>query len=75
MEVEAKGRKNNVYLSQKIFTYISHREAYNRIGVNGTSYLVGLPAAIGARLILRKELRDVGLLFPESFHPPYSLKN
>ncbi len=74
IEVEAKGRKNNVYLSQKIFTYISHREAYNRIGVNGTSYLVGLPAAIGARLILRKELKDVGLLFPEQLPPTIFIK-
>lgn len=74
IEVEVKGRKDNIHLSQKIFTYISHREAYNRYGLNGTSYLVGIPAAIGVHLILRKELRDTGLLFPEQLTPTPFIK-
>ncbi len=74
IEVEVKGRKNDAFLSQKIFTYISHEEAYSRLGVNGTSYLVGLPAAIGVILLLRKELRDRGLLFPEQLNPQPFIK-
>jgi len=69
IEVEVKGVRDNSRVSEKIFTYISHREAYNRCGLNGTSYLVGLPAAIGVVLLLQKELKDVGLLFPEQLNP------
>jgi saccharopine dehydrogenase-like NADP-dependent oxidoreductase len=54
---------------EKNFTYKSHREAYNRCGLNGTSYLIGLPAAIGVILLLKRELKDVGLLFPEQLNP------
>ena len=69
IEVEVKGVRDNSHISEKIFTYISHREAYNRCGLNGTSYLVGLPAAIGVILLLEKELKEVGLLFPEQLNP------
>ncbi|MCL7403006.1 MAG: saccharopine dehydrogenase NADP-binding domain-containing protein [Thaumarchaeota archaeon] len=69
IEVEVKGIKDNSLISGKIFTYVSHREAYNRCGLNGTSYLVGLPAAIGVTLLLKRELKDVGLLFPEQLNP------
>lgn len=74
IEVEVRGRKNDTFLSQKLFTYISHKEAYRRMGVNATSYLVGLPAAIGVGLLLRGELKDRGLLFPEQLNPQPFIK-
>lgn len=74
IEVEVKGRKDDTFLSQKLFTYISHKEAYGKLGVNGTSYLVGIPAAIGVSLILRGELKDKGLLFPEQSNPQPFIK-
>lgn len=69
IEVEVTGKIDNKIISKKIFTYISHTEAYNKYGVNGTSYLVGLPAAIGVSLIIRGEVKERGLLFPEQLNP------
>ncbi|MEN2975356.1 MAG: saccharopine dehydrogenase C-terminal domain-containing protein, partial [Candidatus Caldarchaeales archaeon] len=69
IEVEVTGKKDGKSISKKIFTYISHTEAYARYGVNGTSYLVGLPAAIGVSLLIRDEIKERGLLFPEQLNP------
>lgn len=69
IEVEVTGVKDEIKISMKMMTYISHQDAAEKLGVNGTSYLVGVPAAVGASAIVEGELKERGLLYPEQLNP------
>jgi saccharopine dehydrogenase (NAD+, L-lysine-forming) len=63
--VEILGKKNGKDAMAKVWTTLSHEEAYRICKSNATGYLVGAAGAVGAEMIISGELRNKGLLVPE----------
>ncbi|MCJ7464198.1 MAG: hypothetical protein MUO81_05590, partial [Thermoplasmata archaeon] len=63
--VEILGKKDGKDVMAKVWTTLSHEEAYRICRSNATGYLVGAAGAIGAEMIISGELKNKGLLVPE----------
>ncbi len=67
--VEVLGKKDDEKAMAKLWTTMSHDEAYAISRSNATGYLVGTPAAVGVEMIISGELKDKGLIVPEQLPP------
>lgn len=63
--VEAIGMKNGSRKKVKIWTTMSHEEAYNLSGMHATGYLVGTPGAVAAIMWAEDKIRETGVFPPE----------
>lgn len=63
------GIKNGVKKSIYIYNVAQHEEAYRDTKANGVSYTTGVPAMIGAKLILEEKWNGEGVFNIEEFNP------
>ncbi|THB74183.1 MAG: saccharopine dehydrogenase family protein, partial [Desulfobacteraceae bacterium] len=59
------GRKKTVY----VYNICRHEDAYKEVGSQAISYTTGVPAMIGAMMMLSKKWYDTGVWHMEQFDP------
>ena len=59
------GRARSVY----IYNICDHAEAFKEVGAQAVSYTTGVPAMIGAMLVLQKKWKGAGVFNVEEFDP------
>jgi saccharopine dehydrogenase (NAD+, L-lysine-forming) len=64
-----KGVKNGKAKKLYVYNICSHEESYREVGSQAISYTTGVPAMIGARLLLDKVWRRPGVWHMEQFDP------
>ncbi|MDA3928821.1 MAG: saccharopine dehydrogenase family protein [Prolixibacteraceae bacterium] len=64
-----KGLKNGEAKSYYIWNNCSHKAAYDETGAQGVSYTTGVPAMIGAMMLLTGEWKKPGVFNVEEFNP------
>jgi len=67
--VEINGEKAGKKRHALAYTFMSHREAYEKYGVTATAYLTGTPPAIGAVMLAKGEIKIRGVVPPECLEP------
>lgn len=67
--IYAKGIKNGEEKSIYIYQVSDHKECYNEVMSQAVSYTTGVPAMIGAKLILENKWNKKGVLNIEEFDP------
>lgn len=67
--VEIRGKKAGKKTQALAYTFMSHREAYEKYGVTATAYLTGTPPAIGAVMLARGDIKIRGVIPPECLEP------
>jgi saccharopine dehydrogenase (NAD+, L-lysine-forming) len=66
------GHKQGKPVSYRVFNVCDHQEAFAEVGSQAISYTTGVPAMIGAALILTKQWSGQGVFNVEQFNPdPY----
>ena len=66
------GHKNGKPVQYRVFNISDHEKAYAEVGSQAISYTTGVPAMIGAALILTKQWSGQGVFNMEQFNPdPY----
>jgi saccharopine dehydrogenase (NAD+, L-lysine-forming) len=63
------GKKNNIDKTFYTYNICDHEECYEEIGSQAISYTTGVPAMIGAMLILQKKWFKPGVWNMEQFNP------
>lgn len=63
------GRKDNRPRRVLIYNICSHERAYAETGAQGVSYTTGVPAVLGARLVLEGAWARPGIVHPEQLPP------
>ncbi len=66
---DVRGEKEGAKVCHVVYTYISHKEAYRRLGVTATAYLTGIPAAVGAAMLADGSITKRGVYPPEVLEP------
>jgi len=66
---DVKGEKAGDKVHHIVYTFMSHKEAYKRLGVTATAYLTGLPAAVGAAMLADGSIKKRGVYPPEVLEP------
>ena len=64
-----KGIKDGKVRTYYVWNNCSHEEAYKETGTQAVSYTTGVPAMIGARMILEKKWSGKGVFNVEEFNP------
>ena len=67
--IYAKGIKDGKEKTIYIYNVCDHQECYKEIGANGVSYTTGVPAMIGAKMILEGIWKRDGVWNMEQFDP------
>ncbi|MDR0300516.1 MAG: saccharopine dehydrogenase family protein [Streptococcaceae bacterium] len=63
------GKKNGVEKTYRLYNICDHQEAYAEVGSQAISYTTGVPAMIGAMLVLTGEWQKPGVYNVEEFDP------
>ncbi len=63
------GLKNGIEKTVYIYNVAQHEEAYRDTKANGVSFTTGVPAMIGAKLVLESKWSGSGVLNMEQFNP------
>ena len=63
--VEVIGKKNGKRTMVKVYTTMSHEEAYKKCRSNATGYLVGVGGALGTELLINGDVKGPGMFVPE----------
>jgi len=66
---DVRGEKEGAKIHHVIYTFISHKETYGRLGVTATAYLTGIPAAVGAAMLADGSIKKRGVYPPEVLEP------
>jgi len=66
---DVRGGKADKKIHHVVYTFISHKEAYKRLGVTATAYLTGIPAAVGAAMLADGTIKKRGVYPPEVLEP------
>lgn len=69
-----KGLKEGKEVTYYIYNNCKHQEAYNETGAQGVSFTTGVPAMIGALMVLTGEWSGAGVYNVEEFNPDPFLK-
>jgi len=64
-----RGKKDGKEQSYYIYNNCSHEAAYKETGAQGVSYTTGVPAMIGAKMVLTGEWSGAGVFNVEQFNP------
>ena len=70
-----RGIKNGVFQTYYIYNNCKHQDAYRDTGAQGVSYTTGVPAAIGAKMLISGLWTGVGVFNVEEFNPDPFLKD
>jgi len=62
---DVRGEKGAEKIHCMVYTFMSHSEAYKRLGVTATAYLTGMPAAVGAEMLADGGIKKRGVYPPE----------
>ena len=68
------GIKDGIEKTIYIYNIADHEEAYRDTKANGVSFTTGIPAMIGAKLVLEKKWRGKGVFNMEEFDPDPFMK-
>ena len=63
------GRKNNIVKTYYTYNICNHEDCYDEVGSQAVSYTTGVPAMIGALLMLQKKWFRPGVWNIEQFNP------
>ncbi len=63
------GKKDNQFRKYFIYNVCDHEQCYREIGAQAVSYTTGVPAMIGARMMLTGKWRGNGVFNVEEFDP------
>jgi saccharopine dehydrogenase (NAD+, L-lysine-forming) len=66
---DVKGEKGDEKMNYIVYTFMSHSEAYKKLGVTATAYLTGIPAAVGAEMLADGGIKRRGVFPPEVLDP------
>jgi len=66
---DVRGEKEGDKIHHVVYTFMSHREAYRRLGVTANAYLAGIPAAVGAAMLADGAIKKRGVYPPEVLEP------
>ncbi len=66
---DVRGGKADKKVHHVVYTFISHGEAYERLGVTATAYLTGIPPAVGAAMLADGTIKKRGVYPPEVLEP------
>jgi len=66
---DVRGRNADERIHHVVYTLLSHKEAYKRLGVTATAYLTGIPAAVGAAMLADGTIKKRGVYPPEVLEP------
>ena len=64
-----RGIKDGKEKTYYIWNNCSHQTAYDETGAQGVSYTTGVPAMIGAKMVLSREWQGAGVFNVEEFNP------
>ncbi|WP_456462477.1 saccharopine dehydrogenase C-terminal domain-containing protein [Reichenbachiella sp.] len=64
-----KGLKDGKETTYYVYNNCKHQEAFNETGAQGVSYTTGVPAMIGAMMVLTGEWTGAGVFNVEEFNP------
>lgn len=64
-----KGLKDGKETTYYVYNNCKHQEAFNETGAQGVSYTTGVPAMIGAMMVLTSEWTGAGVFNVEEFNP------
>ena len=67
--VEVEGRKSGKPKTHRVWTAMTHDEAFKRQGVTATAYLTGTGGAVGALAIATGQIKQTGAVPPEMLEP------
>ena len=65
----AKGRKNGTEKTVYVYNVCDHQACYREVGAQAVSYTTGVPAMVGAKMILEGRWRGDGVFNMEQFDP------
>ena len=63
------GLKNGLHQTYYIYNNCDHRAAYLETGAQGVSYTTGVPAALGAKMMITGKWKEAGVFNVEAFDP------
>jgi len=66
---DVKGAKGNEKVNYIVYSFLSHKDAYKKLGVTATAYLTGIPAAVGAEMLADGAIKKRGVYPPEVLDP------
>jgi len=66
---DVRGEKGDEKMHYIIYSWMSHEEAYKKLGVTATAYLTGIPAAVGAEMLADGGIKRRGVFPPEVLDP------
>jgi len=66
---DVRGERKGDKTHHVVYTFLSHKEAYRRLGVTATAYLTGIPAAVGAAMLADGAIKKRGVYPPEVLEP------
>jgi saccharopine dehydrogenase (NAD+, L-lysine-forming) len=66
---DVKGAKGNEKVNYIVYAFLSHSDAYKKLGVTATAYLTGIPAAVGAEMLADGAIKKRGVYPPEVLDP------
>ncbi len=69
------GKKDGQEKTYYIYNNCSHEAAYKETGAQGVSFTTGVPAMIGAKMVLTGEWKGAGVFNVEQFNPDPFLKD
>jgi saccharopine dehydrogenase-like NADP-dependent oxidoreductase len=71
---EVTGMKNGKRSLAKMWTMMSHEEAYRLCRTNAGAYLVGTGGAVATEMLIDGEVKDKGIVIPEQLSPESFLR-
>lgn len=71
---DVKGEKDGKKLRYIMYSYMSHKEAYEKHGTHATAYMTGTPVAAAAIMLARGEIKRRGVFPPECLDADKFLK-
>ncbi len=71
----AKGVKDGVEKTYYIYNICDHEACYEEVGSQAISYTTGVPAMVGAKMMLEGQWKDTGVFNMEQFDPDPFLKD
>ncbi len=67
--VEIWGEASGKQCVQKLYSIMTHDEAYEKHMANATSYLTGTPTAVCALMLAQRRIESEGVIVPECLNP------
>ncbi|UCC33432.1 MAG: saccharopine dehydrogenase NADP-binding domain-containing protein [Candidatus Bathyarchaeota archaeon] len=71
---DVRGEKAGEKIHHLVYTFMSHEDAYKKLGVTATAYLTGIPASVGAAMLAEGKIKRRGVFPPEVLEPEPFIK-